>query len=302
MEIVLHVTGEANDRKRLWLRQNQEVRVGRSDWADFTVGGDPSLADVHFKVACHREACWLTDLSHSPGTYVNGVRVVERTLAHGDAIRAGRTRFDVAINIHPARSVAYGPVPSPVPAASPMFRYRIESSGDPLIAYRSLAGSCGPEHVVRALMANSHVYFVVNFRRAGLPVASQRFPSTDLLAGLPSIVRSYHSLEMFPVSELFPVDQFMGRMWGRDAVSVICSSLTAVDLAANLRHAAPCFLSTGLLRRQLLTAPAPYVQQLFAGVQAVVVEANASGSWVVFAERATKATWQDLGFPDPPTA
>jgi hypothetical protein len=267
----------------LWLRQNQEVRVGRSDWADFAVPGDPHLADEHFKVICQPEACRLVDLSRSPGTYVNGVRVVERTLADGDAIRAGRTEFAVYIDVGPRSPASRMSEPQRSVA---MLRCTQRRARERMTVMQSIDCACGLEAVVEALSSLGRAYAVVNERRLELSVSALELPGEDLLAELPEVVRAHHSLWLVPFPAALSRRELLARLWCRDGLTVVFSRLALGELAGHLRHAAPSFLSAALLRRQLLSAPTSFVQQLLAGLNAVLVEGEQLGSWLLFSDQA----------------
>lgn len=284
MRILLQVQAAHHRRRgRVWLRQNQEVRVGRSDWSDFAVPGDPLLADEHFKVICQPEACRLVDLSRSPGTYVNGVRVVERTLADGDAIRAGRTKFAVHIDVSSRLRVA--PVAAPRrPAVTLRITHRRGREGMTVLG--GVDGAGDPDAVIDALSTMGRPYAVVNDQRLGLSVAALQVPGADLLADLPDVVRAHHALWLVPYPVSRPRRALLARLWGRDGLTVVFSHLSLDDLASHLRHAAPSFLSAALLRRQLLTAPTSFVQQLLAGLNAVLVEGEQPGRWLLFSDQA----------------
>jgi hypothetical protein len=83
---------------------------------------------------------------------------------------------------------------------------------------------------------------------------------------------------------------------------IVFSNHPLTDLAAHLRHAAPSYLSPVLLRKQLLTAPAVFVQQLLTGVRAVVVEAEDPQGWLLFADLTTARAYQRLSCHEPPAA
>lgn len=283
MQILLQVLAAHHRRGRLWLRQNQEVRIGRSDWADFAVPGDPHLAEEHFKVICQPECCRLVDLSRSPGTYVNGVRVVQRTLADGDAIRAGRTEFAVYIDVSSRprvlrkhegqRSVA-------------MLRYTPRRGHEPRTVAQSIDSAGDLATVVDALSALGRAYAAVNERTLRLSVSTFGLPGEDLLAELPDVVRTHHSLWLVPFPAALPPRELLASLWGRDGLTIVFSHLGTSELASHLRHVAPSFLSAALLRRQLLSAPATFVQQLLAGLNAVLVEGERPGNWLLFSDPA----------------
>jgi hypothetical protein len=283
VQILLQVHAAHNRCGRLWLRQNQEVRVGRSDWSDFAVPGDPHLADEHFKVICQPEACRLVDLSRSPGTYVNGVRVVERTLADGDAIRAGRTEFAVYIDVGP-RSPA-PQMTAPQRTAS-ILRCTQRRTRERMTVVQSVDSTCGLDAAIDALSSLGRAYAVVNERRLELSVTALQLPGADLLAELPDVVRAHHALWLVPYPPALASRELLASLWGRDGLTVVFSRLALDELAAHLRHAAPSFLSAALLRRQLLTAPTSFVQQLLTGLNAVLVEGEQPRSWLLFSDQA----------------
>ena len=97
MQMVVHVDAPGSGGAKVWLRENQCLRVGRTEWADLAVPEDPALAVVHFELHSAHSMCWVRDLDTTAGTFVNGALVVEHRLQDGDVIEAGATRFHVAI-------------------------------------------------------------------------------------------------------------------------------------------------------------------------------------------------------------
>jgi pSer/pThr/pTyr-binding forkhead associated (FHA) protein len=91
--------------RKIWLSQGQNVRVGRTDEADFVVPDDEELSDVHFAVWCGTAECFVQDLGGG-GTFHNGERVsvAKAALRDGDEIRAGQTKFAVQIQASPMDS------------------------------------------------------------------------------------------------------------------------------------------------------------------------------------------------------
>lgn len=94
MRVILQVVSGRHAGRRVWLEAHQRLKVGATDWADFPVR-DAGLAEVHFSVRCGSDYCRLLDLHSHSGTFVNGCRVSNSVLQHGDTIRAGNTRFEV---------------------------------------------------------------------------------------------------------------------------------------------------------------------------------------------------------------
>jgi len=96
--------------RKTWLSQDQKVRVGRTDEADFVVPDDEELSVLHFAVRCGANECFVKDLSGA-GTSVNGESVsgAEAALNDGDEIQAGQTKFAVHIQATPMDSQLISP-------------------------------------------------------------------------------------------------------------------------------------------------------------------------------------------------
>ena len=96
MRVILEVISGATAGRKVRLTADQELRVGRTEWADFAVPQDSLMSGVHFALRADSSGCYLTDLGSSNGTLVNGQPVTDRILLRdGDEIRAGETRFAV---------------------------------------------------------------------------------------------------------------------------------------------------------------------------------------------------------------
>ena len=69
--------------------------IGRSPGAEFIV--DAALVSrLHCQLTAGASALRVTDLDSTNGTFVNGERVSEATLAEGDRLGVGRVEFAVA--------------------------------------------------------------------------------------------------------------------------------------------------------------------------------------------------------------
>jgi hypothetical protein len=77
------------------------------------------MSGLHFAIEFGPKGCRLLDLESSNGTFLNGARVKEATLANGDEIRAGETIFLVRMvrdeSLFTAPSHAATPKPQPKP-------------------------------------------------------------------------------------------------------------------------------------------------------------------------------------------
>jgi pSer/pThr/pTyr-binding forkhead associated (FHA) protein len=97
MFVTLQITSGPLTGRKAHLRAGQTLKVGRTEWADFSVPPDAQMAEVHFALACHAGACTIRDLSATTGLIVNGAKVSEAVVRAGDVIEAGTTKFAVRI-------------------------------------------------------------------------------------------------------------------------------------------------------------------------------------------------------------
>ncbi|MGE3779944.1 MAG: FHA domain-containing protein [Pirellulaceae bacterium] len=111
MRVILRVVSGPDEGKCIWLREEQVLRFGRATHADHAFPSDSQMSGLHCGVECQGKLCRVRDLGSTNGTYVNGERVGERELNHGDEILAGRTRIRVEIDERPRTEIR---VPSAV--------------------------------------------------------------------------------------------------------------------------------------------------------------------------------------------
>lgn len=84
--------------KVVQLDAGELCRVGRAFRVELPLTSDDHLSPVHFAVACGPGGCKLHDLNSLSGTFHNGARVYEATLASGDRIVAGVTALNVYLD------------------------------------------------------------------------------------------------------------------------------------------------------------------------------------------------------------
>ncbi|MGO9109807.1 MAG: FHA domain-containing protein [Thermoguttaceae bacterium] len=122
MRLVLKINSESGPPRLIWLSSGQTVRVGRTEAADEAVP-DAQMSSVHFVVECMASGCTLRDNKSTNGTFVNGQKITQAMLRHGDTIQAGQAIFHVEIESENAVQgpADYAPVriDSPPPAAMP---------------------------------------------------------------------------------------------------------------------------------------------------------------------------------------
>ena len=106
MLVVLTALSGGAPGRRIQLRTDQVLKVGRSGWADFSVEDDSTMLDEHFEVRCAVEGCVVRAFSADAETLVNGEAVASAVVYDGDEIEAGATKFKLTIQGGPARPVA----------------------------------------------------------------------------------------------------------------------------------------------------------------------------------------------------
>ena len=97
MLVTLTIQNDYQASRRIVLRADQEMKVGRTEWADVAIARDKNMSSVHFVVQCKGDTCRIRDLNSTNGTFVNGEPVVEAELTEGDQVLAGQTKFVVRI-------------------------------------------------------------------------------------------------------------------------------------------------------------------------------------------------------------
>jgi hypothetical protein len=95
MQILLEIRSGPLTGGSLPLAPGKPLRVGRNEKADHAFPDDKQMSGLHFAIEVTGKGCRILDLDSSNGTFLNGARVKEATLASGDEIRAGITVFIV---------------------------------------------------------------------------------------------------------------------------------------------------------------------------------------------------------------
>jgi hypothetical protein len=121
MQIHLEIRSSPNAGTKIPLAPGQPLRVGRNPKADHAFPDDKLMSSLHFAVDYGEKGCRLLDLKSSNGTFLNGARVKEATLANGDEIRAGNTVFVIRMLADEAL-LAELPKPEPLTASRPQPR------------------------------------------------------------------------------------------------------------------------------------------------------------------------------------
>jgi len=83
--------------KRIWLKQNQCIEIGRISTADFSIPADTHLSRRHLLLDSTQNGFRIRDVGSANGTFLNNVRIMVQELKSGDTVRAGLSTFAVTM-------------------------------------------------------------------------------------------------------------------------------------------------------------------------------------------------------------
>lgn len=83
--------------KRIWLKENQCIEIGRVSTADFSIPADTHLSRRHLLLDSTKNGFRIRDVGSSNGTFLNDVRILVQELKSGDTVRAGLSIFAVTL-------------------------------------------------------------------------------------------------------------------------------------------------------------------------------------------------------------
>lgn len=118
MQVTLQVRQGPAAGKQLVVQSGQKALVGRASWANLSIEQDHEMSGRHFTIECDEVRCVLRDFRGSHGTFLNGGKVAEAVLKHGDQITAGQTTFGVSLGDAPPEPIGV-PVAAPVAPTAP---------------------------------------------------------------------------------------------------------------------------------------------------------------------------------------
>ncbi len=102
-KIIIHT--DQNSTEELLLTEGT-VTIGRTKDNDIQID-DPAVSAYHAKLVSFFKPTYIQDLRSTNGTYVNGSRVMEHTLEHGDIITIGKH------NIYFSKESGFASTPDP---------------------------------------------------------------------------------------------------------------------------------------------------------------------------------------------
>ena len=321
MRVILEVISGATAGRKVRLTADQELRVGRTEWADLAVPHDSLMSGVHFALRSDSSGCYLTDLGSSNGTLVNGQPVTARTLLRaGDEIRAGETRFAVSIDEESRTSGAVPGEPTRTGSAGgrlagdsglppPDVRFSMEACSSGLTLCRGNARQLPPDELAGLIARQLPLYLMVDFRKLGSPPPGDAAQRMYLFPWLPPAAAAAASPVILAGQETSGWKPLIAQGWGNDAVVCLFSRQDKPTVVEHLRNAVRVKgkrgdLSGGVLgicwpsvMAMLLAHGAPaLVRRLLTGIDAVLVELpDLPDTWQVYGESAVTQLLEKSG-------
>jgi len=93
--VTLTVTAGPHSGRRFDFDRHETLLAGRSTFAQLRLPDDVHFSRNHFRLEVNPPECFLIDLDSTNGTFVNGHRVRQQILKHGDVILVGDTEMTV---------------------------------------------------------------------------------------------------------------------------------------------------------------------------------------------------------------
>lgn len=115
MKLTLCVFRGSNQIRSISFDQHDCFLVGRSTDAHLSLPSDKYFSRNHFLLEVNPPRCRLRDLGSANGTFVNGERVTQIDLHHGDIVTAGETSIEIQIETATPSPASTGQTAEPPP-------------------------------------------------------------------------------------------------------------------------------------------------------------------------------------------
>ncbi len=323
MRVVLEVVSGPAAGQKAALGPGQELRVGRTEWADFAVPGDGHMSAEHFAVWTDNVACYVKDLGSSNGTRLNGEPIDQPAVVrNGDQIDAGQTRFVI-------RTEGDAPDRAEVPASEPAVRavaasasgevvaggpsgeasYTVEQCDSGLTLCRGNVDQIGPAELAGLLSQVHPLFLIADFNNLGMPKPEDLQQPDYLFDWLSPDVAETVSPVVLSQDDTAAWPTLVEEGWGNDAVVCLFSDRQKPALLEHLRRSTRvkkkredpgggmlgyCWPSVLAL---LLAHNRPeFVRRLLSGIEAVLVEfPDLPETWQVFGESRIADVLEQVG-------
>ncbi len=305
MRVVLQAESGRRAGHRIWLGANQRVFVGGTEWAEFSVPGDPQLADVQFVVESDFEHCHIRNVHPDQALYVNGIKTQTRTLVNGDIVTAGSTRFCVGIQESPEIEMRQAAIcSSSLRPEEPELQYRFERCESGLLRFYAADPAQSPAEIATLLTQRYSLYLVAHLQRAALEFPPEVTRVVDLSARAEVDVAQLNPSSIVMLSPSDPIDRFalLDKSWNRDAIVGVFATGERPAVTKSFLRSNLWVYPTHVIRDQLTSGVGAFLNDLFKGIKAILIESPSPGGWDVFANPQVDPLWMQLGFPNPPAS
>jgi hypothetical protein len=114
MEFALQGVFPDGRRSVVPLPASGQILAGHVSSADIVIE-DAYVADIHFRIDCNNDVFLISDAESPNGTIINGLRLRQSFLFHGDVVCVGQSflRLSAMIRGVPAKSILAGPPAAP---------------------------------------------------------------------------------------------------------------------------------------------------------------------------------------------
>ena len=242
MFVVLRVITGPRQGEVFRLDRDETFVVGRSRQAHLRFAqDDPYFSRMHFLVEAHPPACRLVDLGSRNGTMVNGQKVREAELRHGDLIRAGHTTILVELDSPASEDQpvthAEGEV-CHVPEAPPGYRFvEVIGRGGMGQVWRAIRDSDGAMVAIKMLLPDRFPREKDTsrfLREAAILKALEHPHIIRVLDAGEDRAKPWLCLELIQGQDLSRLVRQQGRLHYRRGVSLLLQVLKALAYAHDL--------------------------------------------------------------------
>ncbi len=306
MRVILKVLSGPSAGQTVLLSAGQELRVGRTEWADFVLANDGKMSSVHFAIETNHQGSRIKDLKSTNGTLVNGEKTGSAVLHDGDRIEAGETAFLVTIEGGPTRAkppeaggaeVHRNAEPEDsAPAAPAKLPYERRQCRSELMLLEGSVPEGHPSTVALWIGKRLPLYLVIHLAKIEQSRPEKMENPEYLMDWLPDGPKEENSPVLLAASALPKPQPLLEEAWGKDAVICLYSNTDAATLIGLLRRAPGSFLRPSLLRPHLTQAGPAYSANLMEGLEAVVVEGEDPETWCLVAREEFQKAFDEMGF------
>ncbi len=281
------------------LEEGQQILIGRSLYADVSVPNDYRMSTEHARVrVLTHEDVLLEDLNSTNGTQVNGTRIQEMPLRHGDSIAIGGLEFCVQFS---GRPISVPTLPPPVKQVwkvdagissfEPSIPFESFPCGSGLYFYSGCLPSFDPVDIARRLTLATPGWLLQQVEQSGDTHDPCKVPNASTL--------SVERISPMDPSWMIPWSKAWGQqrsiiIYSRSDVSKIES--TFQSLFETLNASSQKFPSHAKLFDFLANRLSDTVQRIFAPLDAILIELYGGKQWAYIAPRELEPILPQLHF------